>query len=304
MDSIEVLEYYGVIDEYTNFSPTLNVKMSCPFHDETVESLNFDLKNDIFFCFGCGAKGDIVDFVKKIEGVNELQAMIKINKIVTGDEKIKEEILEMLKQTEKTKQELLDKAFKYYDELSDEVDEEAMQYLLDRGFTKNIINKFGLKFNQHSQYPIIIPIFDNGVFKGYIQRRLNNKFTKYLYNKGFQRKTTIVGNVEKTSPVLVVEGIFDMMKACQFGYKNVVSILGWKASEYQLEKISEANIIISGLDNDRAGKDGTKYLKKECKNVISFPYNDVGRKISDIDDLHKDEFRKSINMIFDYLNSK
>lgn len=33
----------------------------CPFHDDRHPSLK--LNEDYFYCFGCGAKGDVIDFV-------------------------------------------------------------------------------------------------------------------------------------------------------------------------------------------------------------------------------------------------
>lgn len=290
MDSIQVLEYYGLIDDATEISIGLQVKVHCPFHDEQVKSLNFDLEKDIFFCFGCGAKGDIVDFVKKLESINRLEAMQKVRKISAGEEEAKKEILEMVKSQRQNKQELLDRAKYYYMNLNDNFPE-ALQYLKDRGLTTKTIDTFGIKFNKHAQYPIIIPLYDEQEFKGYIQRRIDNGKPKYLYNKGFERLSTLVGEVKNKNPVLIVEGIFDMLKAYQFGYHNVVAILGWKASKHHLEKLSNTDYKISALDNDRAGKEGTKYLEDKLKNVVELEYL---KDSKDIGEMSKKLFRKNI----------
>lgn len=36
----------------------------CPFHDDRHPSLK--LNEDYFYCFGCGAKGDVIDFVARL----------------------------------------------------------------------------------------------------------------------------------------------------------------------------------------------------------------------------------------------
>jgi DNA primase len=40
----------------------------CPFHDEHKPSCKVELERRIFHCFGCGAKGNILEFVALMEG--------------------------------------------------------------------------------------------------------------------------------------------------------------------------------------------------------------------------------------------
>ncbi|NVB37723.1 DNA primase [Pseudenhygromyxa sp. WMMC2535] len=47
----------------------------CPFHDEKTPSFYVDPVRRSFKCFGCGAWGDVFDFVQKIEGVGFLSAV-------------------------------------------------------------------------------------------------------------------------------------------------------------------------------------------------------------------------------------
>ncbi len=52
----------------------------CPFHSEDTGSFTIFPGNDgveRFHCFGCGERGDVMDFVQKIKGVN-LPEAIKI----------------------------------------------------------------------------------------------------------------------------------------------------------------------------------------------------------------------------------
>lgn len=42
-------------------------KTTCPFHKDTKPSLMLNNKKNIFHCFGCGIKGNIITFIKKME---------------------------------------------------------------------------------------------------------------------------------------------------------------------------------------------------------------------------------------------
>jgi DNA primase len=47
----------------------------CPFHDEKTPSFSVHATKQFFYCFGCGAKGDIFAFVQKIENVTFMEAV-------------------------------------------------------------------------------------------------------------------------------------------------------------------------------------------------------------------------------------
>ena len=38
----------------------------CPFHDDSTPSMKLDRR---YYCFGCGATGDVIDFVSRLRGV-------------------------------------------------------------------------------------------------------------------------------------------------------------------------------------------------------------------------------------------
>src|SRR3970040_1214275 len=47
---------------------------SCPFHRDGRPSLAVYPDNDSYFCFGCGAGGDVIDFVARLHGVGFKEA--------------------------------------------------------------------------------------------------------------------------------------------------------------------------------------------------------------------------------------
>ena len=56
---LEVAARYGL--------PVKRGFICCPFHSERTPSLKL-YENNTWYCFGCGAHGDVIDFVSKMEG--------------------------------------------------------------------------------------------------------------------------------------------------------------------------------------------------------------------------------------------
>ena len=53
-----------------------NGMTSCPFHEDRHPSLK--MNEDYFFCFGCGASGDVIDFTARLFGISPKDATEKL----------------------------------------------------------------------------------------------------------------------------------------------------------------------------------------------------------------------------------
>ena len=53
-----------------------NNMVCCPFHDDRHPSLKLD--ENYFFCFGCGAKGDVIDLVARLFNLSSYEAAQKL----------------------------------------------------------------------------------------------------------------------------------------------------------------------------------------------------------------------------------
>src|SRR5437016_5544975 len=42
----------------------------CPFHVDKNPSFSVNESKQVFYCHGCGESGDVIDFVRKLDGVN------------------------------------------------------------------------------------------------------------------------------------------------------------------------------------------------------------------------------------------
>ncbi len=300
MDLQKVLLYYGHIEN----NPSSELKIVCPFHKDVNPSMIVDLQDGKFFCFGCNTFGDAYQFVHLMNPkLNDLQTLQKYFKILKSNKvrKVSEHNHTRIRKRRYDNKELYNIAYDYYyglskvDWMKDESDEVTLcrQYMLQRGFTPYTLNKCHAKVTYNKSYAIIFPMLDNGMFKGWVCRTTLpdiEKKRKYLYNEGFSRATTLVGDYENQDIVFVVEGYMDRLKFIQNGVENVVAILGWKMSYEQEMKLKKSNvkIIVSALDNDTCGKKGTKYLRTIFRKVVRFCYL---KGIKDPGEMSEEQFK-------------
>lgn len=284
----KVLWYYNLIPD----THSSTYKIVCPFHGDVNPSLLVNMEEGNWFCFGCNLTGDAEKFVRllerKLHGLNDLQACKKFREILRSDKCSDIHIdVQQIAKGKKPQKQLYNEAYDYYHglrmpdwehDLDDEV-EEAAQYMMQRGFSPVTLNKCKAKVNYNAFYPIIFPIMDNGKFRGWVCRTMRKDVEqrrKYLYNEGFSRATTVVGNYGTKDYVIVVEGYMDRLKFVQNGVDNVVALFGWKMSKQQYDKLTAAGVtkVISALDNDKCGRKGTQYLKSVFgpENVLRFSY--------------------------------
>lgn len=300
----KVLWYYNLLQS----TEELDQKIVCPFHNDVNPSMKINLVDGNFFCFGCEAHGDAMKFVNMIEkqenGLNDLQALKKYVRILRSKRTSSIKIAASHRPHNRATKEKYDEAWDYYYGLrkvdwrrSDALDDDAINarsYMAKRGFSPDALWKCGAKVNYSSSYGLIFPMMDNGKFKGWVCRTMKKDVEarrKYLYNEGFSRANTLVGEYGSKDWVIVVEGYMDRLKFVQFGEENVVAILGWKMSADQERKLKDAGVkhIISALDNDSCGEKGTSYLRTIFQKVTRFCYL---KNVKDPGEMTKELFDK------------
>ena len=82
----DILRHYGLMEKFRRSRD--EVIGICPFHEETIGSFHASIIKNIFHCFGCQSKGDILDFVALTEGVGLRQAAFMIQewfRVSSGD---------------------------------------------------------------------------------------------------------------------------------------------------------------------------------------------------------------------------
>ncbi len=66
---LQAVEYYGI-------KPDVKKMVKCPFHDDSNPSLK--LNKDYFYCFGCGAAGDVIELVSRLFNIKPYDAAKKL----------------------------------------------------------------------------------------------------------------------------------------------------------------------------------------------------------------------------------
>lgn len=303
----KVLAHYKLLPD----AHALKQKICCPFHANDVNpSLLVNLEDGSWFCFGCQKTGDAQKFVQLMEskynGMSDLKALQQYYKILKSNKysNIKVDVAQA-KSAQKPQKQLYNEAYDYYHGLrtvdwenDDDSDvDAARQYMEQRGFSPHALNMTRAKVTYNDAYGLIFPMMDNNKFRGWVCRTMRKDIEakrKYLYNEGFSRATTLVGNYGKANYVIVVEGCMDRLKFVEYGLKdNVVAILGWKMSKQQEDKLRQRGVqyVISALDNDDAGQKGTRYLKTVfgTSHVIRWQYL---KGLKDPGDMSRQQFEK------------
>ncbi len=130
-----------------------NMVGCCPFHSERTPSFTvFPEKN--FYCFGCGAGGDVITFIMRIENL-DYQSAVQHLADSAGIPVPKDEGFFVRKEKEVLSRERnyeMNKiaARHFHDNLISEDGKEALQYFLDRGLSPATIRRFGLGYAKNS----------------------------------------------------------------------------------------------------------------------------------------------------------
>lgn len=138
-----------VVSEYVALKPAGKThKGLCPFHVEKTPSFTVSREKQLFYCFGCGAGGDVFSFVMKAENVSFSEA-VKLLAERAGVPLL-EEAQEAREAREKRRllYDVNEAACKYFQRTLLESSEaaEARAYLRKRGLSKEGVEKFRLGY--------------------------------------------------------------------------------------------------------------------------------------------------------------
>ena len=311
---IAALKHYDIYQEDDQY------KIICPFHGDKNPSLQINKRMGFFYCYGCGLSGGAFELVKNyepnlspIEIYKKLHSFVKEGKGDIGGRDVYTytnlPYTHSFVDSKVKYREGIKLAKDFYFNLPEtnwyKLPEEAipiLRYMKHRGFTTSTLKKFGAKFTYNKNYPIVFPMYDNGIFRGYVMRTDDPTVEdqrKYMYNREFRRRITLPGDY-KNSTVILVEGFLDMLKAKQYGIKYVAAVLGWKLTSEQFEKLKRCGVktIICALDNDECGRKGYKYLKRICSvNHISVKRIRYPKSMKDMGDLNKENSKLILKQI-------
>ena len=123
----------------------------CPFHDERTPSFGIDPVKKLYHCFGCGAGGDAIDFVRETEGVGFIDAIeLLADRFGVELEVAEEDPAEAQRRAQRQRLfTLLDRTAAYYERVLWEAPEAdaARSYLESRGLRRETLEKFRVGYS-------------------------------------------------------------------------------------------------------------------------------------------------------------
>ncbi len=137
----------SVASSYVNFKRRgKNLVGLCPFHGEKTPSFNLYPETESFYCFGCGAGGDVITFIKRIENLDYIDA-VKFLANRSGMQMPEETRDDRTSQLRMRILEANREAAKFFHaQLTTPVGRIALDYYRKRGYTDATIRHFGLGY--------------------------------------------------------------------------------------------------------------------------------------------------------------
>lgn len=282
MSSFELIKQKVLLTELAD--QDLNLKRSgkvfkanCPFHDDKTPSFTLYPKEQTFHCFGCGKGGTVIDYIMYRESIKEPYDALeylsgKYNITLPGFDK----------EAFKRKKEIINtnrsKALQDYKNMK-----QAETFLIERGFNKESVKKFGIGFNIREN-AITIPFLDTyGNVAGITYRNMDKNKPKYVNSADDEvfKKSELLYGLDKArkhikDKVFIVEGYFDVMALHEMGYPESVAYCGQSMTDGQvnlLSKYIQSNTKIFLIpDNDKTGMrqvaNNIKLIRQRLRNPI------------------------------------
>jgi DNA primase len=253
------------------------ISVLCPFHDDRRPSLSVNLDRKLFYCFACQAKGDILDFVARIEQVSLPDAAGIVARCCgmgqLPDYRPPQETAEHRQNASSGSgrvREVRQQGGKAAPGCSTALDP-THRYLFDRGLTPELIRVFGLGYCAQGRLRgrVCIPIHspDGTQVLAYSGRWANdevsNGIPRYLMPHGF-RKSALLYNYHRVvgaQHLVIVEGYWSVFRLHALKVP-AVALMGTSLSDPQMGLLrqSEAQRFTLLLDADRAGRKATADL--------------------------------------------
>lgn len=122
----------------------------CPFHNEKTGSFFVNDDKGTFYCFGCGASGDIIGYLMRIKGIQFMQAVEILSEIsgIKIPEKAQYDT-SMHKQYS-----VLQKVMEFFTKNLAQSND-AMAYCKQRGLVREIIDRFSIGYASKDMHPLL-----------------------------------------------------------------------------------------------------------------------------------------------------
>ncbi len=145
-----------VISSYVNLKRTGSSYVGlCPFHNEKTASFSVSPGKQMYYCFGCGAGGNVFTFLMEYENLTFVEALEELagkagmelpRKSSSPEDRRKRDMRDMILQVNKLA------ANYFYAQLRSERGRIGFDYLTGRGISPETVVKFGLGYSDSRLY--------------------------------------------------------------------------------------------------------------------------------------------------------
>lgn len=122
----------------------------CPFHNEKTPSFSVSQSKQMFYCFGCGAGGNVITFLMQYEN-DTFQEALETLAQKAGIELPKQELSSKARHEADKRARIMEinkaSAKYFYAQLRMEQGKRGMQYFVNRGLSQDTLKKFGLGYS-------------------------------------------------------------------------------------------------------------------------------------------------------------
>ena len=125
----------------------------CPFHEERTPSFSVTEEKQIFHCFSCGRGGNVFTFLMEVDGLTFPEAVIKTAELSQFE--LDESLVQDHDHKNQPNDSAKEKLIRVHEEsaelfhhilLNTTIGEEALEYLTERGLTREVIDTFNIGF--------------------------------------------------------------------------------------------------------------------------------------------------------------
>ena len=151
----------------------------CPFHNEKTPSFTVYPESESFYCFGCGAGGEAISFIRRAENLDYTEA-VKFLCDRAGMSMPTDGYDNSLAQKRRRIYEINKEAARFFNSvLFSEEGKEALEYLKQRGYLKKTLIRFGMGYAPNDWRRILNHLREKGYsYEELYEANLANKSEK------------------------------------------------------------------------------------------------------------------------------
>lgn len=191
-----------IISTYVTLKKRGNTSVGlCPFHNEKTPSFTVYNDTQSFYCFGCGAGGDAIGFIRKIENLDYIDA-VKLLAQRAGMQMPQDGFDDSISKKRRRILEINRESAKFFHSyMMSEQGRVGLEYFLNRGLTKKTITKFGLGYAPDSWDSLLKHLKSLGygigemVDAGVVKVGRNNNYYDTFKNRVITPIIDVRGNV-------------------------------------------------------------------------------------------------------------